>query len=338
MMPVMPMDPATRAAVVAKAMIETAASQSLEPGPATEAAAPMGAQAVGPSSAPELTAGDVMPVPLSTATSAGATVSMAPSAAEMAPAGSSHADSPAGQASAASLPSEPGHGSERVADTAVPVVLGSLHATTIDAPRRHRVEREDHPRRRRRQPGRHDAEPPSPNGEEPEPERDGRATPASPLSWSALCPILTRHAGGLAITELRQGRRVLVVDVSSSDQGPVRLALLWWPPLRAEPVLMACTASVDAGWGWVWSAMAGQHWRLRRDVSPDGAPALFSPDAGPARPFHISLRSPAPRHMGEHLQVRLADPIRFQRHLGHQWTYLALLINLDHEPARTAST
>lgn len=337
MMPVMPMDPASRAAVVARAMIETAASQSLEPGPSPDAAVNTGGQASVASTAPELTAGDVMPVPVATATSAGATVSLAPSAAQVAPSGSSATEpTPTDQASAAALPSEPGRGSERVADSAVPVVLSSLHTTSTQAPQRQRVERDEHPRKRRRQASRHDADEPAPEAQEPT--DGGEAAPPRPLTLPALRPVLAQHAGGLAFTELRQGRRVLVLDTSTSQQGHLRGALLWWPEGREEPVLMACLASVDAGWGWAWAQMASQHWRLRRDITTDGSPALFSPDAMPARPFCINLRTPSPRHLGSHLQVRLADPIRFMRHMGYQWTYLALLISLDHEPALTACT
>lgn len=337
MMPVMPMDPASRAAVVARAMIETAASQSLEPGPSADAAMGMGSQASVASSAPEITAGDVMPVPPSTATSAGATVSMAPSAAQVAPAGSSPNEAtPADQASAAALPAEPGRGSERVVDTTVPVVLSSLHTTTTQAPQRQRVKRDEQPRKRPRQPAWQEAD--EPPVEAPTPPAPGEASPPRPLTLATLRPVLMQHAGGLAWNELRQGRRLIVLDIAASQQGHLRGGLMWWPTGRDEPVLMACTASVDQGWGWAWSQLAGQHWRLRRDITSDGSPALLSPDDMPTRPFCIGLRSPAPRLLGAHLQVRLADPIRFQRHLGRQWTYLALLISLDHEPDPNACT
>ncbi len=334
MMPVMPMDPASQAAVVARAMIEATASQSLEPGSLADPGAGLGSQA---SSAPEITAGDVMPVPPSTATSAGATVSMAPSVAQVAPSGPGPSEATStDQASAAFLPAEPGQGSERVADTAVPIVLSSLHTTTTQAPQRQRVERDEQPRRRPRQPARQDTDEPPP--EPSPPATEDEASPPRPLTLATLWPTLAQHAGGLALTEMKQGRRVIVLDIATSQQGHLRGALLWWPAGRDQPVLMACMASVDTGWGWAWAQMTGQHWRLRRDITADGSPALFSPDAMPGRPFCIGLRTPAPRLLGTHLQIRLADPIRFQRHLGRQWTYLALLISLDHEPAPIART
>lgn len=348
MMPVMPMDPVGRAAAVAQAMMETAASQSMEPGP-------LGDVGMASSAAPDGAAG-VMPVPPSTATAAGAGANMAPSAAQVVPgapgaigttaaasaSASARGDTPeavaSGGESDAARASDRSRPSESSVDTAVQTVQPSLFANTIEGAQRRRVEREEHPGRRRPR-----ADPPAPDSED-EPHRDepsewddagGDAAPRRPLSLATLTPFLSRHAGGLAWTELQQGRRVIVLDIGDAHEGRLRGALLT-RDAHGGKAAMPFRAGTEAGWGLAWRQLARQHWRLHRDLTPGGKHVLTSAADQAIRPFRICLQASKPTDGIEppsnHMTIDLADPMRFQRHLGRQWTYLVLLHSLDHEP------
>jgi hypothetical protein len=333
MMHIMPMDPATRAAVVARAMMETAASQSMEPGPVgapDTTSAVQGGSSVAPVSGGEVGAAEVMPVPVATASAAGTSMSLAPSAAQVVPAGSKITEAVSAQeASPTAMPAESGRSTERLADTAVPVVLSSLYTNTTQGPQRQRIERETHPRKRRPR-----SSLPLEEGEDLSPSEEGavsdQATPRQPLSLAALRPFLARHGGGLAMTEMQQGKRVIVLDTSEANDGRMRGALLLTNTSGA-PVLLNFSADVDPGWGSAWSGLTATHRRLHRDVSPEGLPVLVSQGGQSERTFSICLHATQSTTHGTVLQIRLTDPIRFQRHLGRQWTYLALLQSLDHE-------
>lgn len=346
MMPVMPMDPASRVAAVAQAMIESAASQSMEPGPDADPAAGVSGNAnVGAASGGSVTgAADVMPVPPSTSMAAGTSVSLAPSEMRSAVSGAAvtNAGDPVAQTSGDTSASANSSGSrERVADKGadlnIPVVLSNLHVSTLLGPQRRRVEREAQQGRQRRKPTH---EPPDDQGFA-DPEHDDKpgatsATPRRPLTMAVLRQTVLRHAGGLAWTEWHEGRRVIVLDTARAQEGQLRGALLS-RDAQGQKTAMMFRAETTPGWGWAWARLSGRHWRLCRDLEPAGLPVLISPEDTDNRPFCICLHQSdaSPQHDASYtdklLRIKLADPLLFQRRLGRQWTYLALLQSLDHE-------
>lgn len=335
MMPVMPMDPVSRAAAVAQAMMETTASQSMEPGPGGDLAG-------GPASAAAAGAADVMPVPPSTSMAAGTSVSLAPSELRGVVREARVPDAQAvGQASSSTSTSETSSSErertvEKGSDLSAPVVLGDLHATALMGPQRRRVEREARQGQRPRRPSRPVADEEGPAEREQDDAGEApTAAPRRPLSMAQLRQTVLRHAGGLAWTEWHEGRRVIVLDTAQAHEGLLRGALLSLDA-QDQKAAMVFKARTAPGWGWAWSRLSGRHWRLCRDLDPAGHPVLLSPADTGVHPFCISLHHADPSSSpegqdGTLMRIHLSDPLRFQRRLGRQWTYLALLQSLDHE-------
>jgi hypothetical protein len=164
----------------------------------------------------------------------------------------------------------------------------------------------------------------------------GGAQPRHRLDMAQLTPFLLRHAGGLAWTELQQGRRVIVLDIGDAQEGRLRGVLLS-RDAQGRKAASPFRARTPEGWGLAWRQLARQHWRLHRDITPCGKPVLAGMRDQAIKPFRICLHASEPDPMQDdaahlYMTIMLADPLRFQRHLGAQWTYLVLLHSLNHEP------
>lgn len=343
MMPIMPMDPVSRVAMVAQAMAATTASQSMEPGPSGDAGFAM----------PSEGAAEVMPVPPSTSTAGGTSVSMAPSAAEVtvgshAAVGTSaqvRSDAPDTVSEGNQSDASQTAGRERPrdinTDNNAPTLQPSLFTNAVDGIQRHRVEREEKSKRQRaRKPeadwGEEDEAAPMPQPEEPWRDDKAGATPRRPMDMATLKPFLMRHAGGLAWSELQHGRRVIVLDIDDAHEGRVRGALLR-RDTQGQHAVMPFHGHTEKGWGLAWHQLARQHWRLHRDITPGGKPILTSGRDQAIKPLRICLQAshaadPQDGDADLYMTIHPADPLRLQRHLGRQWTYLVLLHRLDHEP------
>jgi len=152
--------------------------------------------------------------------------------------------------------------------------------------------------------------------------------------YRQLVPWLRTHGQDIALRELTQLRRVLVL-IPADESGQSWQAYLMCPASAANATAICAPGTKGRAWSlcakgtFAVTELAGrwQHWRMHQYLREDGVWELDQASEGPRAPVWCSDSAPQllPPVCCEGIPLHLTEPRRLRLLLGTQWTLLMLL-------------